>query len=124
MTKREFLEAVAMGTMNEEIQAKAREIREAIDVAANKRSIKLEEKSNEAYAPFIEIFTAALTNEPKTASDLLGLFEGMETPSGKTPTVQFVSSLGTRVVKAGLAEKVDVKITGKGTQKGYVRAEN
>ena len=78
-------------------------------------------KASEAYAPFIEIFVGALSDEAKTASDLLPLFEGMTTPAGKKPSVQFVTAVGGKAVKQGLASKVDVKITGKGTQKAYVK---
>lgn len=119
MTRKEMFEAIAAGKMNEEIQAKAQEMLAAMDSEKSKRAAKQAEKSAEAYAPFIEIFANALTTEPQTASAMLGLFEGMETPSGKAPTVQFVSSLARKVIAQGLAEKVDVKVSGKGVQKGY-----
>ena len=120
MTKREFYEAIENGTMNEEIKAMAAKLREAMDTANSKRAAKVQEKASEAYAPFIEIFVSALSAEAKTASDLLPLFEGMTTPAGKEPSVQFVSAVGSKAVKQGLASKVEVKVTGKGTQKGYV----
>ena len=123
MTKREFYEAIENGTMNEEIKAMATKLREAMDLSNEKRAAKVQEKASEAYAPFIEIFMGALGTEPKTASDLLPLFEGMTTPAGKEPSVQFVTAVGGKAVKQGLASKVDVKVTGKGTQKGYVVAE-
>lgn len=123
MTKREFLKAIAAGTMNDEIMAEAVRQIEAMDTANSKRAAKVAEKSSEAYAPFIEIFVGALSTEAKTASDLLPLFEGMTTPAGKEPSVQFVTAVGGKAVKQGLASKVDVKVTGKGTQKGYIVAE-
>ena len=122
MTKREFLNAIAAGTMNDEIMAQASAMIEAMDAANSKRAAKVQEKASEAYAPFIEIFMGALDAEPKTASDLLPLFEGMTTPAGKEPSVQFVTAVGGKAVKQGLASKVDVKIEGK-TKKGYVVAE-
>ena len=122
MTKREFLNAIAAGTMNDEIMAQASAMIEAMDAANSKRAAKQSEKSSEAYAPFIEIFVGALGTEAKTASDLLPLFEGMTTPAGKEPSVQFVTAVGGKVVAQGLASKVDVKIEGK-TKKGYVIAE-
>ena len=122
MTKREFLNAIAAGTMNDEIMAQASAMIEAMDNANSKRAAKVQEKASEAYAPFIEIFMGALDAEPKTASDLLPLFEGMTTPAGKEPSVQFVTAVGGKAVKQGLASKVDVKIEGK-TKKGYVIAE-
>ena len=123
MTKREFYEAIENGTMNEEIKAMATKLREAMDLSNEKRAAKVQEKASEAYSPFIEIFMGALGADPKTASDLLPLFEGMTTPAGKEPSVQFVSAVGGKAVKQGLASKVDVKVAGKGTQKGYVVAE-
>lgn len=123
MTKREFLKAIAAGTMNEEVMAEAAKMIEAMDLSNEKRAAKVQEKASEAYAPFIEIFMGALGAEPKTASDLLPLFEGMITPAGKEPSVQFVTAVGGKAVKQGLASKVDVKVAGKGTQKGYVVAE-
>ena len=122
MTKREMFELVAKGEMNEEIMAKAQELIEAMDSENSKRAAKQAEKASEAYAPFIEIFVDALGTEPKTASDLLPLFDGMETPSGKAPSTQFVSALARKVIAQGLASKVDVKIEGK-AKKGYIIAE-
>ena len=123
MTKREMLEAVAAGKMNEEIQAKAQATLEAMDSEKSKRAAKQAEKSAEAYAPFIEKFVDALTDEPQTASVLLPLFEGMITPSGKEPSVQFVTAVAKKAIAQDLAEKVDVKVANKGTQKGYKLAK-
>ena len=122
MTKREFLNAIAAGTMNEEIMAQASKMIEAMDAGNEKRIAKAAEKASEAYAPFIEIFVGALGAEAKTASDLLSLFEGMTTPAGKKPSVQFVTAVGGKAVKQGLASKIEVKVEGK-TKKGYVIAE-
>ena len=123
MTKKEFYEAIENSEMSEEIKAVATKLREAMEASNEKRATKVAEKANEAYAPFIEIFVGALGTEAKTASDLLPLFEGMTTPAGKEPSVQFVSAVGSKAVKQGLASKVDVKVTGKGVQKGYVVAK-
>lgn len=120
MSKVAFYEAVAQGTMNDEIMAKAAELFEAMKASNAKRAAKQAEKSDEAYAPFIEIFAGAMGEKPQTASDLLPLFDGMETPSGKAPSVQFVSSIARKVVAAELADKVSVKVRGKGSQVGYV----
>ena len=54
-----------------------------------------------------------LNEEPKTASDLC-------VPMGIKP--QKASALLRRAVKEGKAVSLDVKVKGKGTQKGYVRA--
>lgn len=120
MSKVEFFEAVARGEMTEEIKARAAELCEAMKVSNAKRAAKQAEKADEAYAPFIEIFVNAMNEKAQTASDLLHLFEGMETPSGKEPSVQFVSAVARKVVAAEFADKVSVKVKGKGQQVGYV----
>lgn len=122
MTKMEMLTKIAAGEMNEEIQAKAQEMIEAAVAEREKRAAKSAEKSEGVYAPFIAKFAEALTDEPQTATDLLAHFEGEIAPSGKPVTVQFLTSIGGKAVAQGLASKVDVKVKGKGTQKGYVKA--
>ena len=122
MTKTEMLTKIAAGEMNEEIQAKAQEMLDKMAADKEKDAAKRMERADEVYAPFIEKFVEALTDEPQTATDLFKLFEGETAPSGKPTSVQFVTSLGTKVVARGLAKKVDVKIKGKGVQKGYVKA--
>lgn len=122
MTQRQFLEAIAQGTMNEEIQTKAQAMLDGLAASNDKRAAKVAEKSAETYAPFIAKFAACLTDKPQTATDLLKNFEDEVAPSGKPVSVQFLSSVGAKVVAAGLATKVDVTIKGKGSQKGYVAA--
>lgn len=51
-----------------------------------------------------------MTDEPKTATDVAAVLE---------VSVQKASGLLRRLVEEGKAVKVDVKIKGKGTQKGY-----
>lgn len=119
MTKHEMMEAIARGEMTVELIEKAKEILAQEKAARVKRSEKQAERAAEVYKPFFEVFVQALTEEPQTATDLLPKFEGRITPSGKAPTVQFVSSLGAKAEKAHLCEKVEVKIKGKGTQKAY-----
>lgn len=126
MTNREFFEAIVNGTMNEEIQAYALGAIEKMDNANAKRAAKIGEKSAEAYAPFVEAFVGALGHgaaEAKTASTILPVFDGMETPSGKVPSVQFVSAVARKALAAGLCVKGEVKVKGKGAQVGYYIAE-
>lgn len=123
MTKREMLEMVAQGNITEDVKAQAQAMLDAMDAEKTKRAEKQAEKADTVYAPYIEKFISALTNEPKTATDILAVFEGETAPSGKPVTVQFVSSLGKKVVDKGAAIKVDVKVSGKGTCKGYQLAE-
>ena len=120
MTKREMMEMVAAGKMTEEVQEMAVKMLEAMDAEKEKRAAKQAEKAETVYAPFIEKFVGALTAEPKTATDILPVFEGDIAPSGKEVTVQFVSSIARKAMAQGLCKQVDVKVPKKGPQKGYV----
>lgn len=123
MTKREFLNAIAAGEMTEEVIAFAGEEIEKMDAANAKRR----EKNAERKAlndEFVDLFVSFLNDEPKTASDIMALMGEVERPDGKAVNVQWVSSLGRKAVEAERAEKVDVKVTGKGTQKGYIARQS
>ena len=89
---------------------------------AESRRAKQAEKAAEKQAAKAPIRDALLevmgdVNEPKTASMLID-------EAGLTDTVKpaSVPSLMRPLVESGLVLKVDVKITGKGTQRGYVKA--
>ncbi len=113
MTEREMLNAVIAGTINEEVIAKAQAMIDAKDAANAKRREKESKKAIEN-APLKEkIVNEILGAEPMTASQV---GEKM----GVSP--QKASALLRQIVKAGQANKVDVKVTGKGTQKGYTLA--
>ena len=122
MTKTEILTKVAAGEMNEEIQAKAQEMLEKMAAEKEKTAAKRGERADEVYAPYIAKFVEALGEEPRTATDLMAVFEGEVAPSGKPVSVQFLTSVGGKAFNQGLCTKVDVKVKGKGTQKGYVKA--
>lgn len=119
MTKREFLNAIATGEMTEEVIAFANEEIEKMDAANAKRREKNAERKAQN-DEFVDLFVSFLNDEPKTASDIMALMGEVERPDGKAVNVQWVSSLGRKAVEAERAAKVDVKVTGKGTQKGYV----
>lgn len=93
-----------------------------MDTQAAARRSKQAEKAAEKQAVKAPLRDALLevmgdANEPKTASMLIE-------EAGLTETVKpaSVPSLLRPLVESGLVLKVDVKITGKGTQRGYVRA--
>ena len=120
MTKREFYTKVMNGEMNDELMAKAQELLETMDEANAKRAAKVLEKkvANDAEkAPIREALLAAVTSEAKTATELIEA-------AGLTGTVKpaSVPSLMKPMVAEGLVEKVDVKVKGKGTQRGYITA--
>ena len=77
---------------------------------AEKAAAKQAEK-----APIRAALFAVMTDEPKTASMLIDEAELDIKPAS-------VPSLLRPLVEAGEVLKVDVKITGKGTQRGYVKA--
>lgn len=93
-----------------------------MDATATARRAKQAEKAAEKQAEKAPIRDALLevmgnAEEPKTASMLIeeaGLVDTVKPAS--------VPSLLRPLVEAGLVLKVDVKVTGKGTQRGYIKA--
>jgi hypothetical protein len=93
-----------------------------MDAQATARRAKQAEKAAEKQAEKAPLRDALLevmgdANEPKTASMLIeeaGLADTVKPAS--------VPSLLRPLVEAGLVLKVDVKVTGKGTQRGYIKA--
>ena len=80
------------------------------DAANEKRRNTLSKKAQENLPLLQQITDEILTEEPKTATDVAAVLE---------VSVQKASGLLRRLVEDGKAVKVDVKIKGKGTQKGY-----
>lgn len=112
MTYRDMLEKVAAGIVNEEVIEKANERLEKLDETNRKRKDAVSKKALEN-APIKEAIVAVLTDEPKTAT-VIG--EEVEISTQKA------SALLRQLVEAGKANKTDVKVSGKGTQKGYTLA--
>lgn len=113
MTKREMLNAIVAGTVNEEVIAKAAEMLEQMDHELEVRKNRQSKKALEN-APLIErIVNEILGEEVMTASMVAEVLE---------VTPQKASALLRAAVKDGKAVATDVKIKGKGTQKGYVLA--
>ena len=114
MTKRDFYTAIAAtNTLPQELRDFATAAIEKLDKTNAKRAAKPSKAAIEN-APLIAQITGLLGTEPKTASDLAE-------PMGVK--VQKASSLLRAAVAQGLANSIDVKIKGKGTQKGYTRAQ-
>lgn len=113
MTRRDFFNAIAKTeTLSDELRAFATAAIEKMDETNAKRAAKPSKAAIEN-APLVEQIVGMLGDEPKTASDLAE-------PMGVNP--QKASGLLRRAVKEGKAVSHDVKIKGKGTQKGYTRA--
>lgn len=110
MTKREFYTAIKNGKIDEQVKLFATEELEKMDAVNEKRRNTLSKKAKENEPLFKQITDEILTDEPKTATDVAAILE---------VSVQKASGLLRRLVEDGKAAKVDVKIKGKGTQKGY-----
>lgn len=111
MTKREFYAAIMKGEIDEQVKLFAAEELDKMDAVNEKRRNTLSKKAQENQPLLDKIEGEILTEEPKTATDVAAILE---------VSVQKASGLLRRLVEDGKAAKVDVKIKGKGTQKGYV----
>ena len=118
MTNREFYNAVMEGTVTDEMIEFARDAVAQLDATNEKRRAKQAEKSAEKAAekePLRNAILACMSDEPKTATMLIE-------EAGLELKPQSIPSLLKPLVEAGQVNKVDVKVKGKGTQRGYVRA--
>ena len=106
MTQRDFYNAVINANINEEMTSFASEAIAKLD-ARNAKRANTKSKTQIANEPIIKAIAEVLTSEPMRASEIaetLGI------------SVQKASSL---VKKVEGVQSVDVKVKGKGTQKGY-----
>ena len=123
MTNREFYAKIAALTnVDSELVEFAADSLAKMDAQATARRAKQAEKAAEKQAEKAPLRDALLevmgdVNEPKTASMLIE-----EAGLGDTVKPASVPSLLRPLVEAGLVLKVDVKVTGKGTQRGYIKA--
>ena len=118
MTNREFYNAVIEGTLTDEMIEFAREAVAQLDHTNELRRAKQAEKSAEKAAekePLRNAIFACVTDEPKTATMLID-------EAGLELKPQSIPSLLKPLIENGQITKVDVKVKGKGTQRGYVRA--
>ncbi len=109
MTNREFYTAVIASVDNEELKAFATDAIAKLDERNAKRASKpsAKQKENE---PIVKAISEVLTSEPMLASKIAELCE---------ISTQKASAL---VKKVEGVQSVDVKVKGKGTQKGYFLA--
>lgn len=122
MTKRMAMMAVVEGNVTAEVQEFFAAEIEKMDRVNEKRREKNAEKSAKNME-VVKAVAAVLTDEAKTASMLVAELEGViEREDGKALNVQYMSSVARKAVEAGLATQVEVKVKGKGVQKGYVAA--
>lgn len=109
MTKREFLNAIANGTINAEITEYASAELIKMDEANEKRKNKPSKKAEEN-APILASIFEALTDTPTITSDIATAV-GVSTPKA--------SALLRQLVAEGKAVQSEVKVPKKGVQKAY-----
>ena len=109
MTQRDFYNAVIATVDNDELKAFATDAIAKLDERNAKRASK-PSKTQIANEPIIKAITEVLTSEPILASKIAELCE---------ISTQKASAL---VKKVEGVQSVDVKVKGKGTQKGYFLA--
>lgn len=112
MTKRQALESVAKGIITEEIMVWAADEIDKMDTANKKRREKTSKKRAENEPIKVEIL-GVLGEEPQT-STVVGKEISIST--------QKASALLRQLVAEGRANVEDVRIKGKGKQKGYTKA--
>ena len=110
MTNREFYTAVVNRTITEDVIAKAQSEIEKLDVRNAKRSEK-PSKTQLANEPIIKAIAEVLTTEPMRASEIA---EKCGISTAKASAL---------VKKVEGVQVTDVKVKGKGMQKGYFFAE-
>lgn len=119
MTNREFFEAIVTANVSDELTEFATEAIAKLDKVNDQRKVKAAEKSAAKEAerkPIRDAIMAVMTAEPKTASTLIA-------EAGVEVKPQAIPSLLKALVEEGVVVKTDIKVQGKGTQRGYVLAQ-
>lgn len=104
-----MLEKVIANDVTDEVIEKATERLEKLDAENEKRKNRVSKKALEN-EPVKEAILGVLGEEPKTATEI-----GSEVEI----STQKASALLRQLVNDGKVEKTDVKVKGKGVQKGY-----
>lgn len=119
MTNREFYQEVINANVNDELTAFATAGIEKLDHINSLRKDTTAKKAQEKEverAPIRDAIMAVMTTEPKTATTLIA-------ESGVEIKPQAIPSLLKGLVEDGTVVKSDVKVAGKGKQRGYALAE-
>lgn len=114
MTKREFLNAIVNGEINEDIKTFAEEELEKLDAANAKRREQSSKKRAENQPLLDRIYNEILGDEPKTASEVAEVIE---------TSVQKASSLLRTLVDEDKADSTEIKVPKRGKCKGYTKIE-
>ena len=119
MTNREFYQAVIDANINDELTAFATAGIEKLDHTNSLRKDATAKKALEKEAeraPIREAIMAVMTTEPKTATTLIA-------EAGVEIKPQAIPSLLRGLCEEGIVVKTEVRVTGKGKQRGYALAE-
>lgn len=114
MTKRMALEAIVAEMENEDVKAWATAELDKMDAVNEARKNKVTPKKQELIDAATKL-AEHFTDEPMTATQVAEVFGG-------DMKVQKASAIARKAVEMGLATQVDVKVKGKGTVKGYIKA--
>ena len=114
MTRKDFYNAVIEANISVDMNAFASHALANIDKANESRRERQSKKAQENEPLLAQIETDILTVEPITASNVAAIL-GTST--------QKATALLRALVAAGRAQVQDVKVTGKGMQKGYFKVE-
>lgn len=112
-TKRDFLNKVIANEINDEVIDYAKAALEKLE-AVNEKRRNTPTKAAKANAELVPGLVAVLTDVPKTAPAIAAELGTM--------THQKATAVAKLAVEQGLAIVTDVKVAGKGTQKGYAKA--
>ena len=118
MITREFYQAVIDANISEEITAFATAGIEKLDHALSLRKVSAAKKAQEKEAeraPIRDAIMAVMTTEPKTATTLIE-------EAGVEIKPQAIPSLLRGLCEEGIVVKTEVRVTGKGRQRGYAKA--
>lgn len=118
MTNREFFAAVAAANLSDELTQFANDAIAKLDHTNDLRKAAAAKKTaerNAERAPMREAILMQITNEPKTATTLIG-------EAGVELKPQAIPSLLKAYIEDGTIVKTQIKVTGKGKQVGYARA--
>jgi len=109
MTNREFYNAVIENTTNEELIAHAKKLIENLDKSQKSRNSKENEKRAKENAPLIEKIVQALTGQE----------DYLLTSEVATMCEMSTSKASALLKKIENIDVKDIKVKGKGTQKGW-----
>lgn len=121
MTKKEFFEAVANGTTNEEIMGKAKEILEKMAEDNEKRKNKSSKKSIENEPVKKAIIEILKDGEKKTATMIA---EKYNEENDEEISIQKTSTLCRQLYEIGDIDREDIRVKGRSAKVYFISGTN